>query len=140
MIVAVHTCMWNSCERVCLTVERCLMVKVNQGQSLVPFLGCLSTRSSPDSTPMMHAWDLFLKYYETKVCLSYDFISALHIQYHPVICIFETKDKMTIETPRFTRSHLTIIFQVYRLDSLSSPRKPVDVELLFLLPMRALEQ
>ena len=47
-----------------------MLLKVNQGQSLVPFLGCLSTRSSPDSTQMMHAWDLFLKYYETKVRLS----------------------------------------------------------------------
>lgn len=45
-----------------------LFVKINQGQSVVPFLGCLSSRrSEPDSTPMMHAWDLFLKYYETKV-------------------------------------------------------------------------
>ena len=54
-------------------------VKVNQGKSLVPFLGCLPSRTSSDSTQMMHAWDLFLKYYETKVCLSHVPVSYTHL-------------------------------------------------------------
>ena len=40
--------------------------QVEQGQSLVPF-GCLPSRNVAKAPHMMHAWDLFLKYYELKV-------------------------------------------------------------------------
>lgn len=40
--------------------------QVGQSQSLVPF-GCLPSRNASNLPQMMHAWDLFLKYYETKV-------------------------------------------------------------------------
>lgn len=41
------------------------LFEVGQSQSLVPF-GCLPNRNVSKSPQMMHAWDLFLKYYETK--------------------------------------------------------------------------
>lgn len=41
------------------------LFEVGQSQSLVPF-GCLPSRNISKSPQMMHAWDLFLKYYETK--------------------------------------------------------------------------
>jgi len=53
-----------------LVVECVVIVQVSQGQSLVPLFGCLSSRTSSDSAQMMHAWDLFLRYYENKVRLS----------------------------------------------------------------------
>jgi len=57
------------------------ILKVNQGQSLVPFLGCLPSRSSSDSTHMMHAWDLFLKYYEVKVRFSLFYLYPSSVQF-----------------------------------------------------------
>ena len=44
------------------------LMEVGQSSSLVPF-GCFSTRrSQPAQAPrMMHAWDLFTRYYEMKV-------------------------------------------------------------------------
>jgi hypothetical protein len=42
------------------------LMEVGTSQSLVPFLGCLPNRASRDSAHMMHAWDLFVKFYEMK--------------------------------------------------------------------------
>jgi len=71
-VVKLRMPMTNVVDCECLIIERGgVMLKVSQAQNIVPFFGCLSSRSAPDSTQMMHAWDLFLKYYKTKVCLSY---------------------------------------------------------------------
>jgi hypothetical protein len=43
------------------------LMEMGQGQSVVAF-GCFPTRSSQQQpSTMMHAWDLFVKYYEMKV-------------------------------------------------------------------------
>ena len=42
------------------------LMEVGQSSSLVPF-GCFPNRSA-QATRMLHAWDLFLKFYEMKVC------------------------------------------------------------------------
>lgn len=41
------------------------LMPVGQSTSLVPIMGCFSTRSS-SAVKLMHAWDLLLKYYEIK--------------------------------------------------------------------------
>ena len=42
------------------------LMEVGQSTSMVPF-GCFPTRGARPAQTMMHAWDLFVKYYEMKV-------------------------------------------------------------------------
>lgn len=41
------------------------LILVGQSKSVVPLVGCFSTRSAA-ATPLMHPWDLIVKYYEVK--------------------------------------------------------------------------
>lgn len=88
LALLVHeVCLWSDCVFACcyhcftwqlvaitrerstlpwITLPICCNFQVGQSQSLVPF-GCLPSRNASNLPQMMHAWDLFLKYYETKV-------------------------------------------------------------------------
>ena len=52
------------------------LFEVQHGTSMVPY-GCFVVRSSKGNSNQLHAWDLFIKYYEMKVKFKFRFLMLI---------------------------------------------------------------